>query len=786
MHLRRVELENVLSFVNAHVVVDRHVTSLVGSNDVGKSNLLRALSAPFLDKDLAVLLAGMECQFADGPLEMRFYFTYSLQERSDLRSILRTSAELDKGTLTLCLTPEGVRLAWGSAARQGKDLSFKEFRDLAPRFFRAVLFDTAIPVPRGVVPVAELLESSDSIENRMLAMGNLPPETLADIADGRGPGRRALRDCAETLSEILQREWSQDSRALRILLDLHGENRNTRSLEIYAEDSSGAVVPLDARGDGLRWYIGFLTELHHRGLSSAVSLGALLLFDEPGNFLHPNAQADLARVFNEDLPRAGQQVIYTTHSPFMLDWSRPHQVRVLERGARRGSEVINKPYHSNDSVLRFWEPFRRSIGLYLGDLGLLGEKNLFLEGVTDQMLFAFLTRRAKDAGEPDLGLRQRVLTPFGTTRTLQLLVETALENDRPAAVLTDFDENFKQVASALSKGTLAKVPLFSIADFARQLFPQSDMTVEDIFDPAWYLEQVNDAYAAFGWYVRIDFGEGQAKGPIARVLRQAFSFQEWRDHKPHDFDKALVASFIASTYPSVDFKSLQIRYPDFVTWLDAGFGCVYLGRWASKAGRLAEYLDAHKAENGLAFGVKAPNQYAIRRIDAVFTSALEVKTYSVPAADPAAGSPLLVWELVGRTFTDLGSRARANSVRTVIAETLVVGASKVDFTLTLSGGSLHEYHVQLPPGAAPVPRRGGSAGPGGTSPSPGRLIGTVKWFDTDKGFGFIIPATGGQDVFVHYSDISMDGFRDLYEGQVVEFGVRTVARGLQATEVLPR
>ena len=61
--------------------------------------------------------------------------------------------------------------------------------------------------------------------------------------------------------------------------------------------------------------------------------------------------------------------------------------------------------------------------------------------------------------------------------------------------------------------------------------------------------------------------------------------------------------------------------------------------------------------------------------------------------------------------------------------------------------------------------------------------GTVKWFNESKGFGFITPAGGGKDVFVHFSAIQADGFKVLTEGQSVNFNVEDGPRGLQATNV---
>ncbi|HZD67178.1 MAG TPA: cold-shock protein [Acidimicrobiales bacterium] len=62
--------------------------------------------------------------------------------------------------------------------------------------------------------------------------------------------------------------------------------------------------------------------------------------------------------------------------------------------------------------------------------------------------------------------------------------------------------------------------------------------------------------------------------------------------------------------------------------------------------------------------------------------------------------------------------------------------------------------------------------------------GTVKWFNADKGYGFISQA-GGKDVFVHQSVIQMNGYRTLQEGQQVEFEVMEGPKGLQAANVRP-
>ena len=64
--------------------------------------------------------------------------------------------------------------------------------------------------------------------------------------------------------------------------------------------------------------------------------------------------------------------------------------------------------------------------------------------------------------------------------------------------------------------------------------------------------------------------------------------------------------------------------------------------------------------------------------------------------------------------------------------------------------------------------------------------GTVKWFNESKGYGFVSPTDGGDDVFVHFRAIVGDGFKTLVEGQTVSYEVENGPKGLQASQVSPQ
>jgi cold shock protein len=63
--------------------------------------------------------------------------------------------------------------------------------------------------------------------------------------------------------------------------------------------------------------------------------------------------------------------------------------------------------------------------------------------------------------------------------------------------------------------------------------------------------------------------------------------------------------------------------------------------------------------------------------------------------------------------------------------------------------------------------------------------GTVKWFNDAKGFGFITPSEGGEDLFAHFKEIQGSGFKTLQEGQKVEYKAARGQKGMQATQIRP-
>jgi len=115
----------------------------------------------------------------------------------------------------------------------------------------------------------------------------------------------------------------------------------------------------------------------------------------------------------------------------------------------------------------------------------------------------------------------------------------------------------------------------------------------------------------------------------------------------------------------------------------------------------------------------------------------------------------------------------------------------VSYTVVEEGGKQKAIDVSAPDGGfvkgdsgrGPRGRSQPRKWPDGVNPSEGKQVGSVKWFNSEKGFGFVAPNAGGEDLFVHQSAVHAPGFRSLMEGEEVEFKIVTEGGKQKAIEV---
>src|SRR5262249_18272871 len=253
---------------------------------------------------------------------------------------------------------------------------------------------------------------------------------------------RRLAEASTRLTNAVRRWW-YDPPGVTISVRLAGTAETKRAS--FQENNLHVVcdlvdaVGLPMLGTGFLWFFTFLVNLE---LVTEWRRPMFLLIDEPATPLHPSAQRQTAKLLDEVARQ--HQIIYSTHSPFLIDWNFPQRIRVFERDAdSRRSVINNRPYASATQI---WDPLRESIGVTLGDIGVVGDLTILVEGVTDQIILANASRMLETQGGPTLDLARTSIIPYGTERSLDNIIAMASRADVRAVCIADADEQGRKAA----------------------------------------------------------------------------------------------------------------------------------------------------------------------------------------------------------------------------------------------------------------------------------------------------------------------------------------------------
>lgn len=360
--------------------------------------------------------------------------------------------------------PAAVPLAW--LADEGAPLS-----GIADRRKRAELFD-AVPkiwdmfvsdqtwatgapqVRQALTPLANAMRDGRDAKaddkslalarDLLLKLGNVEPARLRDLRNAIADGKEGYANAiVEAMNEQLERYlnfkkwWVQDRDfSLKITPREH-------ELVFTIRDRTGTEYTFDERSSGLKYFLSYLIQAQsHRPQTDRESI---LLMDEPDTYLSAEAQQDLMKIL-QDLAeptdgRPAVQVIYVTHSPFLLDKNYAERIRVLEKGrGYDGSRVVRNVSRNH------YEPLRSAFGAFVGETAFVGSVNLLVEGVTEQVLLAGAARamrqRRPAIASETLDLNNLVIVPCGSASEVpyMLYLIRGRDTDKPPVVaLLDSD-----------------------------------------------------------------------------------------------------------------------------------------------------------------------------------------------------------------------------------------------------------------------------------------------------------------------------------------------------------
>jgi len=213
------------------------------------------------------------------------------------------------------------------------------------------LYFEEISMLKGRFTVNNLLDKPEhfNTEINLLTLGGLTDFTILSSNNLRRA--RALKVVEDVVTSRIRKVWNQDA-TLKIHISI-----DNQEITIRISDKTGVLDQPESRSPGFRWYLSFY--INFLASTGKHYKNNILLFDEPGIQLHPSGQKDLLTIL--DTLGQAHQVIYTTHSPFMINRNFPSRTRVLQKEGRQGTTVIHKP-----DINRL-EPLRSSIGFKLGD-----------------------------------------------------------------------------------------------------------------------------------------------------------------------------------------------------------------------------------------------------------------------------------------------------------------------------------------------------------------------------------------------------------------------------------
>jgi len=367
---------HVKAFKSIHQIslpLDPKITVLIGPNESGKTNVLKSIETFRPD---ILLNTDLTCQYSafyedSKPPSIGLEFTsFTREERDKLSKVYEGFKSID----SFVLQKEGPEFTDYKIQANDKTFSIGNVKPLFKYLPKIIYFDT-ISIIKDRIDMDTLIKGSEDsrTERNLLKIGGIDDPSL--IFEDTTRGRRAAEETGREVTKRIQETWSQEP-SLEIKLRVNG-----KLLYIDFSDATTVYDTPKSRSVGFLWYLSFYINFI-AVTKEAKANEFIFLLDEPGLHLHPSGQKDLTNLL-ENLSLKNQ-LVYTTHSPFMINREHPERVRLVTKD-QNGTHVDNEAYREN------WKPLRNSIGLTIGDLLFFSNKGILLD---------FPTRKSPLLGKP--------------------------------------------------------------------------------------------------------------------------------------------------------------------------------------------------------------------------------------------------------------------------------------------------------------------------------------------------------------------------------------------------
>jgi predicted ATP-dependent endonuclease of OLD family len=452
------------------LMLDKKISILIGANDHGKTNLLHAIKC--LNDNSPITEEERNWDLPDtDKVKIQWHLTVSQNfinkyEQAPIKSEISKTA-IEPQAATVISTPQPNMLEKEAKPdleyfptnndnelvfyREGVDATSK-VRVLSTPVKMTIDKETELLRYRPIVELFEAPKTNlvDRVNLDQLAMpqfefmqGIFILAGLWEIRDKvfveNDKTSKLLNEASSRLTTILNDKWNQGKNLKWKLIHV-GNNGDHIEIKIQDPSVKGRYTRPSLRSSGFQTY--FLISMiilartqNRRGLF-------IYLFDEPGTYLHPHAQLDLQRSF--EIISEDAQLIYTTHSLFLINKNYPNRNKVISK-TEAGTKINQKPFLKN------WKAVRDSLGILLSNNFLIAEKTLLTEGPSDLIYILSCIKRLKALNKIDIDLNDLSIVDAGNSENYVAMAKLMLSEGRDIVALLDGDKSGDDTEKKLQK-----------------------------------------------------------------------------------------------------------------------------------------------------------------------------------------------------------------------------------------------------------------------------------------------------------------------------------------------
>lgn len=383
----------------------------------------------------------------------------------------------------------------------------------------------SVPIEKVLTSPRDQLSDGEQTAASLLRLAAADKDYLTNTDYERR--KRELENVANSITQDVFEYWSQNPE-LRVMPDVTqrtvpGPKGNTivlDELKIRVYDTRHELsLPLDEHSTGFRWFFSFLaafSEFEER------EEPVVVLLDEPALGLHARAQKDFLRFINERLA-ANAQVIYTTHSPFMVEPGNLERVRLVEDQGKEVGATVSADVLSTDPDTLF--PLQGALGYDIVQHLFINEHNLVLEGTSDYTYLRVISDHFLRLGSRTPLDDRWSLVPVGGVDLIPTFVALLGTHLDLTVVIDATKSGSHKLKRFMNHGLLEANRLISIA----MVTGGAEADIEDLFDQSDYLDLYNRAFGS-----SVNVGDLHGNDPIVRQLARHVGVDRFDHGLPAD------------------------------------------------------------------------------------------------------------------------------------------------------------------------------------------------------------------------------------------------------------